>query len=153
MHDIPLLEDQTPAVNDPLHNLDQHRGWGILARDQLTVAVITAIAIAAIAASWIYRGGLRGRMIDIETAAPVQVKFQIDINRADWPEWTLLPGVGETMAKRIVQHRSERGLFRSHADLLRVSGVGPRTFDRMRPYLLPLPESADRLEQEVAARE
>jgi competence protein ComEA len=92
-------------------------------------------------------------MIDIETAAPLQVKFQIDINRADWPEWTLLPGVGEATARRIVQHRSERGLFRSHADLMRVSGVGPRTLDRMRPYLLPLPAAGDRLEQEVAARE
>lgn len=59
---------------------------------------------------------------------------------SDWPEWTLLPGVGETMARRIVQERTERGQFRDHADLQRVKGIGPRTFERIRPYLLPLPE-------------
>lgn len=152
MHDIPSQEQQTPVVNDPGNNPVQQHGWGIRPTDQLTVAVITAVAIAAIGASWIYRGGLRGRLIDIETAVPVEVTFQLDINHADWPEWTLLPGVGETMAKRIVLDRSERGPFRAHTDLLRVSGVGPRTFDRMRPYLLPLPEAVDSPEQEVAAR-
>jgi len=138
-------------VADAQNKLDRRHGWGIRATDQTTVAVITAVAIAAIVASWVYRGGLRGRMIDIETAAPVQVTFQIDINSADWPEWTLLPGIGETMAKRIVQDRSERGLFRDHADLRRVSGIGPRTFERMRPYLLALPEQNDLAEQEAAA--
>ncbi|MBI2478982.1 MAG: helix-hairpin-helix domain-containing protein [Planctomycetia bacterium] len=92
-------------------------------------------------------------MIDIETAEPVTVTFQLDINEATWPEWTLLPGVGETLAKRIVQNRDERGPFRNHADLLRVSGVGPRTFERMRPYLLPLPETDDLPEQEAVARQ
>ena len=119
----------------------------------MTVAVITAIAIAAIGANWIYRGGLRGRLIDIETAAPVPVAFQLDINRADWPEWTLLPGIGETLAKRIVQDRDERGLFHHHRELMRVSGVGPRTFDRLRPYLLPLPEQDDLPEREVITQQ
>jgi competence protein ComEA len=138
-------------VADSQNNSDRKHGWGIRANDQTTVAVITAVAIAVIAASWVYRGGLRGRLIDIETAAPVQVTFQIDINTADWPEWTLLPGVGETMAKRIVQDRSERGLFRDHAELRRVSGLGPRTFERMRPYLLALPQQNDLAEREAAA--
>jgi competence protein ComEA len=127
-------------VADTQNNLSPQHGWGIRSTDQLAVAVITAVALAIIVASWIYRGGLDGRVIDIETAAPVAVTFQLDINNADWPEWTLLPGIGETLAKRIVQNRDERGRFRSHADLLRVSGVGPRTMERMRPYLLPLPE-------------
>jgi hypothetical protein len=26
-----------------------------------------------------------------------------------------------------------------HEDLLRVSGIGPRTLERMKPYLLPMP--------------
>ncbi|HUG67352.1 MAG TPA: helix-hairpin-helix domain-containing protein [Pirellulaceae bacterium] len=115
------------------------------------MAIITAVALAVIVASWIYRGGLNGRMIDIETAAPVQVKFQLDVNTAAWPEWTLLPGIGETLAKRIVRDRDEQGRFKSHADLLRVSGVGPRTIERMRPYLLPLPDENVRREQQAAA--
>ncbi|MEO8494827.1 MAG: helix-hairpin-helix domain-containing protein [Planctomycetota bacterium] len=152
MHDIPSPKEQTPAVADAQNNRGQiQHGWGIHPTDQRTVAVITAVAIAAIAGSWLYRGGLSGRLIDIETAAPVQVTFRLDINSADWPEWTVLPGVGETLAKRIVRYRSERGPFRHHAELLQVSGIGPRTFDRMRPYLLPLPPIDDLPEQDVAA--
>jgi competence protein ComEA len=153
LHDIHSQSEQTPAVADSQNNLSQQQGWGIRSADQLTVAVITAIALAAIVASWIYRGGLSGRMIDIDTAEPVVLTFQLDINEAAWPEWTLLPGVGETLAKRIVQHRSERGPFRNHADLLRVSGVGPRTFERIRPYLLPLPDDSDRTDQEAVAHQ
>ena len=92
-------------------------------------------------------------MIDIDTAEPVALTFRLDINEAAWPEWTLLPGVGETLAKRIVQNRNEKGPFRSHADLLRVGGVGPRTFERMRPYLLPLPDDSNHTDQEAAAHQ
>jgi competence protein ComEA len=139
-------------VNDSESKQLDQRGWGIRAADQVTVSVIIVLAVAAIAGSWIYRGGLRGRLIDIETAAPVEVTFQLDINKADWPEWTLLPGVGEKMAKRIVQNREELGQFHGHEDLRRVSGIGPRTLDRMRPYLLPLPETKQLTEEDVAAR-
>ncbi|HHK42337.1 MAG TPA: helix-hairpin-helix domain-containing protein, partial [Planctomycetaceae bacterium] len=31
--------------------------------------------------------------------------YQVDINRASWPELTLLPGIGPTLAKRIVAER------------------------------------------------
>ncbi len=135
------------------NSLDERDGWGINPTDQLTVAVITTIALAVIAASWIYRGGLSGRMIDVETAEPREVSFQLDINTAEWPEWTLLPGVGKKLAKRIVQNRDERGLFRSHDDLLRVSGIGPRTMGRMLPYLLPLAERNPAPEEDVAAHQ
>lgn len=131
---------------------DRQHGW-IRSTDQVTVAVITAIAIALIIASWVYRGGLRGQMIDIETAEPVQVTFQLDINRAEWPEWTLLPGIGETLAKRIVQNREEQGPFPSHADIRRVKGVGPRTIERMKPFLLPMPDVDDRPNQEIATHQ
>ncbi|MBC8354872.1 MAG: helix-hairpin-helix domain-containing protein [Planctomycetes bacterium] len=151
MHDIPTPGEQTPAVTNDQNNLDRPRGWGIRSTDQVTVAVFTGVAIALVAASWVYRGGLRGRLIDIESAPPAQVTFQLDINSAEWPEWTLLPGVGETLAKRIVQNRDEQGRFRSHEDVGRVNGIGPRTIERMRAYLLPLSEEGDRTEQELAA--
>ncbi len=140
-------------MTDTPNNRVRPKGWGLRATDQSTLAVITAVAIAAIVASWIYRGGLSGRRIDIETAAPIEVAFRFEINNAAWPEWTLLPGVGETLAKRIVEHRNTRGPYRSHADLLGVNGIGPRTFERMRPYLLPLPEADDLPDQGVAAGE
>ena len=140
-------------MSEMQHHMSPRQGWGIRSSDQWTVAVLTVVAIAAIAASWIYRGGLAGRLIDIESAEPVVITFKLDINQAAWPEWTLLPGVGEKLAKRIVQYRSEHGPFRNHADLLQVGGIGPRTFERMRPFLLPLPDAAVSADQEVASHQ
>jgi competence protein ComEA len=95
------------------------------------------------AATWIYQGGLQGQLIDIERAGSRSLSFQLDINRADWPEWSVLPGIGETLAKRIVLARQKEP-FQRHEDLLRVQGIGPRTLDRIRPYLLPLAEAEPR---------
>jgi competence protein ComEA len=60
---------------------------------------------------------------------------KIDINRAE--PWLLeaLPGIGEVLAQRIVDHRSENGPFRRIEDLLKVSGIGPATFEGIKDYI------------------
>jgi competence ComEA-like helix-hairpin-helix protein len=67
--------------------------------------------------------------------------FRVEVNSAPWQEWTLLPGVGETTAKRIVEHRDRAGGFGSIDELRRVRGIGPKTLERLRPYLLLEPPS------------
>lgn len=63
----------------------------------------------------------------------------LELNRATAPEWERLPGIGPSLAARIVADRAERGPFRSPEGLLRVRGIGPRTLERIRPYLAPAP--------------
>ena len=60
---------------------------------------------------------------------------KIDINRAE--PWLLeaLPGIGEVLAQRIVDCRSENGPFRRIEDLLKVSGIGPGTFEKIKDYI------------------
>ena len=65
----------------------------------------------------------------------------MDLNEADWPELAQLPDIGETLARRIVESRNRDGPFLDHEDLQRVRGIGPRTLDRVRPYLRPMPEA------------
>jgi competence protein ComEA len=54
-----------------------------------------------------------------------------------------LPGLGETLARRIITDRQQRGPFRDIDDLDRVDGIGLRTLERIRPYLVPIPDDAD----------
>ena len=101
--------------------------------------MIAALALAVLATIAGY-GFVRGPMVDIDRAPSQTARFQIDINAADWPEIALLPDVGETLARRIVQWRSEKGPFADPDELIRVPGIGPRKLARIKPYLLPLPE-------------
>jgi competence ComEA-like helix-hairpin-helix protein len=61
----------------------------------------------------------------------------LDPDRATAAEWERLPGIGPTLARRIVADRAARGPFRSGDGLLRVRGIGPKTLERIRSYLLP----------------
>jgi len=107
------------------------------------VAGLVVLALAGMATYWVVQGGPRGELIDIDRAAPLAAQFQVDINAADWPELAQLPAVGEVLAQRIVDSRRERGSFADHGDLLRVNGIGPLTLEKIKPYLLPMPDQHD----------
>ncbi len=59
----------------------------------------------------------------------------LDINTATESELTALPGVGPSLAARIVEYRNANGPFQTIDDLQNVSGIGPAKFDRMAPYI------------------
>ena len=59
----------------------------------------------------------------------------LDPDRASARELERLPGIGPALAARIVADRNSRGPFRAPEALLRVSGIGPRTLERIRAYL------------------
>jgi competence ComEA-like helix-hairpin-helix protein len=60
---------------------------------------------------------------------------RIEVNRASAADLELLPGVGPTLARRIVDHRNTHGAFGAAADLLQVRGIGARTLERLTPLL------------------
>lgn len=105
--------------------------------DQLVVAALTAAGLLATVVWWLGQGGV----IDLEEPLPSsELRYQVDINSADWPELSQLPGIGRTLAERIVADRRQHGPFRDHDDLIRVRGIGPRTLERIRPFLMPMPD-------------
>lgn len=59
----------------------------------------------------------------------------IDINTADVDMLTALPGVGDVLAQRIIDHRAANGPFATVDGLLNVSGIGPATLERLRPEI------------------
>ncbi len=60
----------------------------------------------------------------------------VNVNTADAAALALLPGVGPSTAGRIVEYRNENGEFESATDLMLVRGIGERSFERMRPYVV-----------------
>jgi competence protein ComEA len=111
--------------------------------EQAAVAGLTLVALVCMAAYWLLQGGFRGELIDIDRADPLEARFRVDINEAQWPELAQLPDIGETLARRIVESRDAQGPFLDHDQLQRVQGIGPVTVERIRPYLLPLPDQSE----------
>ncbi|MFO0856799.1 MAG: ComEA family DNA-binding protein [Phycisphaerales bacterium] len=56
----------------------------------------------------------------------------IDVNSATQAELELLPDVGPALAKRIIEYRTKNGPFTNLAALDKVSGIGPKTLDKVK---------------------
>jgi competence protein ComEA len=65
----------------------------------------------------------------LETAAP------ININTAELSLLTLLPGIGETLAQRIIDYREAYGDFESIEDIMKVSGIGNERYLQIADYI------------------
>ena len=54
---------------------------------------------------------------------------KININTASVEEIAKLEKIGPSYAERIVRHRKEHGPFEKPEDLMKVKGIGPKTFE------------------------
>jgi len=62
-------------------------------------------------------------------------QFKININTARPDELQMLPGVGATLAARIVEYRHENGLFKKKEDLENVDGLTEKRFNRIKELI------------------
>src|SRR5262245_24924109 len=60
--------------------------------------------------------------------------LRMDSNRAAAAELQQLPSIGPALSQRIIQER-EKTPFRSVDELRRVSGIGPKTLEKIRPFV------------------
>ena len=72
-----------------------------------------------------------------ETTQPdrTQAGFPININTASAEELTSLPGIGDVLAGRIVSYREQYGSFLSTEELMDVTGISEKTYERIREYV------------------
>ena len=64
-------------------------------------------------------------------AQPVQ-NGKININQADSIALQEIPGVGPATADKIIQYRESNGRFQTIEDIKNVSGIGNKTFEKMK---------------------
>lgn len=59
----------------------------------------------------------------------------INVNTATKEELTLLPGIGDVYAERIILYREDHGPFTAPEELLQISGIGERRLEQIKPYI------------------
>jgi competence protein ComEA len=110
-------------------------GFWLTHADQFVLALLSAVMLALLAAYWVRLTRWGTVPVEIEHLEPRQFDFRLDVNSATWVEWGQLDGIGDALARRIVADREQNGPFTSIDDLRRVKGIGPKTMERLRPWL------------------
>ena len=67
--------------------------------------------------------------------APSLPDGPVAVNSADAEELDTLPGVGEVIARRIMEEREENGPFYYPEDLMNVKGIGEKTLEKLLPHI------------------
>lgn len=104
----------------------------LLAATVLFAVLVTGIHLASLA------GPDRGRYtVTARQSVPQQLPEDglININTASAQALQRLPGIGETLAERIVAEREANGPYADIWDLTRVSGIGEKTVRAIAPYV------------------
>ncbi len=110
-------------------------------RDQILIGVAAGFALISIAFYCLRTGGGGRYPIELDQQPDFAAQYRIDLNNATWVEWTQLPGIGQKLAKSIVEERAQHGPFRDAEDLKRVRGIGKQRIEAIRPFLRTEPSA------------
>lgn len=64
-----------------------------------------------------------------------EIRIQISLNKAAVSELVNLPGIGPSIAQRIVEYREINGEFKKLEDVKKVKGIGDKLFIKILPYI------------------
>ena len=67
--------------------------------------------------------------------AAESLRGTVNINTATVEQLEMLPGIGESRAKAVIEARKRSGGFKRVDDLLSVKGIGESSLDKLRPFL------------------
>jgi competence protein ComEA len=98
---------------------------------RILMAAIFGIAVSGAAAS------AQNKATTSKTAATATATATapVNLNTATAEQLATIPGVGPKMAERIIDYRQKNGGFKKVEDLMNVSGVGEKSFLKMKPLI------------------
>ena len=74
----------------------------------------------------------KGEGVDSPISSGTTASGLININTADSTALQEIPGVGPATADKIIAYRNENGRFASKEDIKNVSGIGDKTYEKMK---------------------
>lgn len=71
----------------------------------------------------------------VSDQAVIQLNRKLNINTSNAQQLQELPGIGPSLAERIIKYRQEKGKFNSVDELLNVSGIGEKKLEEIRELI------------------
>lgn len=103
--------------------------------DRVFVGFGVLVLIVALLGWLAYRSLFGEALTEVDAQELSVPVFRLNINEASWPEIALLPGIGEVLARRIVDQRESTGAFSNIDELDDVHGIGPKVLANIRPMI------------------
>ena len=106
-----------------------------------TLALATLVGSSALAASPAHDEQQVEQQVELDASeaerfdAAVTLEGQVNINTASTAELELLPGIGPSIAARIISYR-ETHKYQQRNNIMRIRGVGQKTFAKIKDYLV-----------------
>ena len=108
----------------------------MLKKSQIALICLTAAFLCILLGVFIGRGmpqGFTATSGNDSVAPPSTGK--LDLNKATVTQLEMLPGIGPTLAKNIVDYRQQNGPFTSPDELLNVAGIGTKRLNEILDYI------------------
>lgn len=133
---------KAPRFDISIHSISKN-GWefnsewtGRPTKSEIILLGLTAVFLCALAGLSLRDRQDRVPGVVIETEAEVPREEiapdfpPVDLNTATAEELDTLPGIGESLARRIIAYREANGPFGSIEEIMEVSGIGEAEFSR-----------------------
>ncbi|MEJ2211370.1 MAG: helix-hairpin-helix domain-containing protein, partial [Anaerolineae bacterium] len=92
-------------------------------------------------------------MPEAEEEPPAEAVPVVDLNTATPQELSRLPGIGLTLAKRIVTYREQEGPFREAAEITRVQGISNTLYETLADQITVGPVAVEEAEAALPSPE
>jgi len=79
---------------------------------------------------------VRMKLGSMEAKKLLAFSIPLDLNRASVEDFSLIPGIGESLAREIVRRRERKNGFGSLEELKDVKGIGEKKWQALKPYLV-----------------
>ena len=88
---------------------------------------------SALALAWLIAAAIS--VSALSSFAAESISGVVNLNTATVEELQLLPGIGESRARAVIEARKRRGGFQKVEDLLEVKGIGEAGLAKIRPHV------------------
>ena len=96
--------------------------------------LLISLTFCAVAWLWVCELGTTDISKTVEHPTR-ELRYLVDLNKASKTELLQLPGIGATLATRIIEYREDVAPFKDVADLEKVQGIGSKKRETVTPHV------------------